>query len=354
MAPSTTPGLVWSSQAVALGGGVSLDPAVAPNADDRLSVFVRGLGPDLYVKSQKRDWSWEANWTLVAGTQGTVAGTPVALRGPDGIVNVFWRGPDDRIWALRQSVINSTYDVVTPIASGAASDPAAVLNADGRISVFYNGTDRALWHVDQHDVDYATWDPPQSLAGDTGTNNHLAPAAARSGDGRIQAFVHGHQDEIWGISQQDPDSTSTWTSYFPASAQNAGVVGSPTAATDADQRIRVFWRAGTTGYHAVQPAGYGTTYGTPGTTQGTIVETPVAILAMDGRLEVFVVANDRSLYICEQRQPNSNAFADAERLGGNLPGPGVPVPAKYHDNRIVVLHRGSGGPSIWGFEQIFI
>jgi hypothetical protein len=153
MAPSTTPGLVWSSQAVVFGGGVSLDPAVAPNADDRLSVFVRGLGPELYVKSQKRDWSWEPNWTLVAGTQATVAGTPVALRGPDSIVNVFWRGPDDRIWALRQSAINSTYDVVTPIASGAASDPAAVLNADGRISVFYNGTDRALWHVDQQNID---------------------------------------------------------------------------------------------------------------------------------------------------------------------------------------------------------
>ncbi len=53
-------------------------------------------------------------------------------------------------------------DVVTHIASGAASDPAAALNADGRVSVFYNGTDRALWHVDQHDVDYATWDQPRA------------------------------------------------------------------------------------------------------------------------------------------------------------------------------------------------
>ena len=242
--------------------------------------------------------------------------------------------------------------MVTHIASGAASNPAAALNADGRVSVFYTGTDRALWHVDQHDVDYATWDPPLSLAGDTGTNNHLAPATARGGDGRIQAFVHGHMDEIWGISQQDPDSTSAWTSYFPVSAGNAGVVGGPTAVTDADQRIRVFWRAGTTGYHAVQPADYGTSYGTPGTTQGTIVETPVAIPAMDGRLEVFVVATDRSLYICEQTGPNGNDFADAQRLGGDLPGPGVPVPAKYHDNRIVVPHRGSG-PSIWAFEQVF-
>ncbi|MGW4382443.1 hypothetical protein [Kitasatospora sp. NPDC004531] len=28
----------------------------------------------------------------------------------------------------------------------------------------------------------------------------------------------------------------------------------------------------------------------------------------NGRLEVFVVATDRSLYVCEQKQPNSDTF----------------------------------------------
>ncbi|MFI6055858.1 hypothetical protein ACIBCO_38005 [Streptomyces violascens] len=350
MAPSTTPGLLWDLP-FGLQGGTTFDPAVAPNADDRLSVFVRGNGPDLYVKSQKRDWTWETNWTQVAGTAGTVAGTPVAVRGPDGIVNVFWRGPDDSIWALRQTAINTGTYTPTKIAAGAASSPAAALNADGRISVFYNGTDRALWHVDQTSVAYPTgWNPPESLAGDTATNNKLTPAAVRGGDGMIQVFVHGAADEIWGISEKAPDSTSSWGSYFPVSPRNSGVVGQPTAVTDADQRIRVFWRVGNVGYHAVQPVGYGTTYGTPGTTQGKIYETPVAILAMDGRLEVFVVASDRSLYVCEQKQANGNDFADAARLGGNLPG--LPVPARFHDNRIVVPHRGSDN-GIWAFQQVF-
>ncbi|MFF2545188.1 hypothetical protein ACFVUY_21815 [Kitasatospora sp. NPDC058063] len=349
MAPSTTPGLVWASP-FGLGGGTTFNPAVVPNADDRLSVFVRGNGPDLYVKSQQRDWSWEANWTRIAGAVGKVAGTPAAVRGPDGIVNVVWRGPDGGVWALRQDVINSTGYVVSRIASDAASDPAAVLNADGRVSAFYNGTDRALWHVHQTAVDYASWEPAESLGGDTLANNVLAPAAARGGDGRVQVFVHGANDEIWGISEQDPDSTDNWTNYFLVSARNAGVVGSPTAVTDADRRIRVFWRAGTTGFHAVQPAGYGTSYTTPGTTQGTIVEAPVAILAMDGRLEVFVVATDRSLYVCEQKQPNADVFADAAPLGGHVAG--LPVPARYHDNRLLVPHRGSDN-GIWAFQQMF-
>ncbi|MET7354148.1 hypothetical protein ABZW44_48375 [Streptomyces mirabilis] len=72
---------------------------------------------------------------------------------------------------------------------------------------------------------------------------------------------------------------------------------------------------------------------------------------MDGRLEDFVIATDRSLYVCEQKTANGNDFADAARLGGNFPG--LPVPAKFHDNRIAVFHRGSDN-KIWAFEQTFV
>lgn len=127
-------------------------------------------------------------------------------------------------------------------------------------------------------------------------------------------------------------------------------IGSPTAVTDADQRIRVFWRAGSIGYHAVQPAGYGNAYCTPGTTHGTIVETPVAILAMDGRLEVFVIADNRALWVCEQKQANGNDFAGAAFIGGNFLG--LPVPVRYHDDRIVVPYRG-GDNGVWAHQQVF-
>ncbi|MET9296468.1 hypothetical protein [Streptomyces sp. NPDC003077] len=176
MAPSTTPGLVWASP-FTLEGGITADPAVAANADDRLSVFVRGGGWDLYVRSQKRDGTW-GDWTPIAGSAGNVAGSPVAVRAPDGIISVVWRGPDDSIWAARQAGLNTDAYALTKIASGAASDPAVALNADGRVSVFYNGTDRALWHVCQTSVTYPSgWNRPESLAGDTGTHNSLAPAA---------------------------------------------------------------------------------------------------------------------------------------------------------------------------------
>lgn len=346
MAPSTTPGLVWTSP-FGLGGGIVDDPGVAPNADDRLEIFVRAGSSDLYRKWQNPDGSWNKDWVAVPGTPGTVDGAPVALRGPGGHVHVFWRGPDGSVWNLRQQVINGVWGSPARIASGAAGDPAVALNADGRISVFYNGTDRTLWHVDQSQVDYGGWDSPDSLGGDTGANNTLAPAVARNGEGRLEVFVHGHTDEVWGIAQKAADATTSWSSYFRVSAQNAGAIGSPFAVTDADQRVRVFWRAGTTGYHAVQQPGY-TSWKSPQPLSGKIVEMPRAILAMDGRLEVFVVASDRSLYVTEQQKPNEDVFTQVDRIGGNLPG--LPVPAKYHDNRILVPHRGSEN-GVWAFQQ---
>ncbi|MFJ9080336.1 hypothetical protein ACIRO3_34650 [Streptomyces sp. NPDC102278] len=87
----------------------------------------------------------------------------MTLRGPDGIVNVFWRGPDNSVWTLRQNVINSAYATVEKLTSNAASDPAATLNADGRISVFYNGTNAELCHIGQQNTDYASWVPAQNL-----------------------------------------------------------------------------------------------------------------------------------------------------------------------------------------------
>ncbi|GGO48650.1 hypothetical protein [Streptomyces lasiicapitis] len=346
MAPATTPGYAWKD-GFGLGGGIVDDPAVAPNADDRLQVFVRGGGSDLYTKWQNPDWSWYKDWHQFPNTAGTVDGSPIALRNPSGRVHVFWRGPDNSIWHLCQQVINGGWGSPERIASGAASNPAAALNADGRISVFYNGTDRALWHVDQTQLDYAGFGRPDSLAGDTGANHKLAPTVARNGEGRLEVFVHGLSDEVWGNAQKVADATTSWVGYFRVSDQDAGVIGSPFAVTDADQRIRVFWRAGNTGFHAVHQPGY-TGFKTPQALTGKIMETPTAILAMDGRLEVFVVADDRALYATEQQKANEDAFTQVDRIGGNLPG--LPIPAKHHDNRILVAHRGSDN-AFWAFQQ---
>ncbi|MER5543005.1 hypothetical protein ABT072_11285 [Streptomyces sp. NPDC002589] len=358
MAPSTTPGLAWGS-GFGLGPGFINDPGIGPNADDRLQTFVQGGGRDLYTKWQNPDGSWVQDWVHFDDSSGKVDGTPVALRSPDGILHVFWRGPDNGIWEYRQQVINGSWAAPVKIASNAASDPAPALNADGRISVFYSGIDASLWHVVQQQVNYGSWVPQQSLGGGVGNNLKLAPTVARNGEGRLEVFVTGHQNEVWGIAQKAANATTNWVGYFPVSPRTGGapasppaVTGGPFAITDADQRVRVFWRAGNVGFHAVEDA----TYTFPATPQpqqlpapAGIAETPAAILAMDGRLEVFLVANDRSLWVTEQQSHNEDTFTPAQQLGGYAPG--RPVPARYADNRILVPHRGSDN-GWWAYQQV--
>ncbi|RSO03837.1 hypothetical protein DMH18_36255 [Streptomyces sp. WAC 06783] len=349
MAPATTHGLSWADH-FGLDGSWVNNPGIGPNADDRLQTFVQGSDQSLHTKWQEAGGNWSQNWYRYPDTGGNVDGTPVALRSPDGFLHVFWRGPDNSIWNLHQQEINGTWGTSAKIASSAASNPAVALNADGRISVFYTGTDAAIWQVNQQQVDYTTWTQPSTLGGNVGTNAKLAPAVVRNGEGRLEVFAHGHEDEVWGIAQKAADATSSWGPWTQISARKAGVTGSPFAVTDADQRVRVFWRAGSTGYHAAQSAQY-TFPATPQPQQlpGTIVEAPVAVLAMDGRLQVFVIGTDRSLSVIEQRPHNDDTFTQPQQLGGQLPG--LPVPAKYADNRIVVPYRGAD--SKWyAFRQV--
>ncbi len=349
MAPSTTPGFVWAN-AYGLGGTFVKDPVTGLNADDRLQTFVRGGGNDLYTKWQEADGSWSRDWYYVTDVKGLVDGQPAALRSPEGLLHVFWRGPDNSVWEYRQQTINSAWAKPVKIATNAASDPAPALNADGRISVFYNATDAAQWQVDQQQVDYASWTQPRILGGNVGTNLNLAPAVARDGEGRLEVFVTGHQNEIWGIAQKAANST-TWGSYFIVSARLAGVTGGPVAVTDADQRVRVFWRAGTTGFHAVESADY-TFPSTPQPKQllASIAETPSPVLAMDGRLEVFLVGTDRSIWVTEQQKHNEDVFTPVQQMPNGY-APGRPVPVKYADNRILVPHRG-GDDGWWTYQQV--
>ncbi|MCC3775421.1 hypothetical protein [Streptomyces sp. UNOB3_S3] len=69
---------------------------------------------------------------------------------------------------------------------------------------------------------------------------------------------------------------------------------------------------------------------------------------MDGRLEVFVVATDRSLWVTEQQKHNEDVFTQVQQLDGYVSG--HPAPANYVGNRILVPHRGRHN-DWWGFQQ---
>ncbi|MEU7135613.1 hypothetical protein [Streptomyces sp. NPDC046261] len=336
--PATAPGLSWASHTNLEGGFVEL-PCVALNADDRVQVICRYVDNGLGHRWHNRDLSWSA-WETYGEVARNVTGSPAARRDAAGLINIFWRVPDGGLWWMRQREINAGWTSPAQIAADAAGDPAAGLNADGRISVLYNDTGRRLSHVYQQRTDYKGWSTPRSLGGDAGTGAvTFAPAVARSGDGRLHAFVTTATNDVHAVAQTEADAVDAWGRFVPVSAPGAGVTGGPSAANDADQRIRVFWRAGTTGHHTVQRAGY-SAWEPPQSLVGGIVETPRAVLAQDGVLEAFSRNTAASADICVARQKavNSVEFSAFETFN-NAGWSGGPVPAVMRDNRIVLLLR---------------
>ncbi|MEV6779288.1 hypothetical protein [Streptomyces syringium] len=346
--PSTTPGLAWSS-GYDLGKNNCSEFGATPQADGCLWVFVRSSYPnDFYGRLRRRDDSW-APWSKFTLGPTTIDGVPAALRGSDGIIGVFWRSRDDGLWAVRQTALNTDgWGAPERLASQVASDPAVALGADGRACVFFHGTDRALWLVRQERADVAAWTEPRSLGGDAGVSATTAPAAARGGDGRLHVFTHDAADELRVIAQDPADpAADSWGGYARVSAPGAAVAGRPFATTDADQRVRVFWRVGTTGWHAVQGPGYAG-WTAPRALPGNAQETPAAVLALDGRLEVFLIGTDRRLWIASQKRPNADDFAGPESLGGAYTG--TPTPARIQDNRVTVALREHGSDSRASFR----
>ncbi|GGR14937.1 hypothetical protein [Streptomyces netropsis] len=348
MPSSTTPGLTWSS-GYDLGKNNCSEFGAAPQADGCLRLFVRSSYPDdFYGRLRRRDDSWDS-WSKIPIVPTTIDGVPTALRGSDGIIGVFWRSRDDGLWAVRQTALNTDgWGTPERLAPQVASDPAVALGADGRISVFCHGTDRALWLVEQQRADRWAWAEPRSLGGDAGGSVRSAPAAARSGDGRLHVFTRDAADELRAIAQDPADpSGGTWGGYARVSTPGATVAGRPFAATDADQRVRVFWRVGTTGWHAVQGPGYAN-WTAPQALPGSTQETPAAVLTQDGRLAVFLVGTDRQLWIASQKRPGADDFAGPESLGGSCTG--TPTPARTQDNRVTVALREPGSDSRASFR----
>ncbi|MFI1257188.1 hypothetical protein ACH4U6_25880 [Streptomyces netropsis] len=349
MPPTTTPGLVWSSSHTRLLGTTPNSPCASPQADGRIHAITQYSNNGLGHRWLKRDGSW-ADWEQFINVPNQVDGVPAALRDARGLLHIFWRDANSSLWWLRQKTVNADWAKPEEIASrtaggqgetavGVQGNPAPALNADGRISVFFHGTDGALWHVHQQGVDHASWSRPQSLCGSVGQSRQ-APGVARAGDGRLHAFVTNAAGEVDAVAQAEADATDEWGPYVRVSPPNAGVTGSPSAATDANQRIRVFWLSGTTAHHAAQCAGY-TGWGASQALSGSAITTPRAALAQDGRLEAFVLDSGKGLCVARQKAVNSSDFTSFESL--NLTGitGSHPITTTTSDNRIAVVARGS-------------
>ena len=92
---SYVPGRGWRGPQD-LGGSLASDPAPIASAPGRVNVFWKGTDGHLWNVFQQAGAAWSAPSLLGMGTLGS---RPWATGGPDGSMDVFWRGSaDDNLW----------------------------------------------------------------------------------------------------------------------------------------------------------------------------------------------------------------------------------------------------------------
>ncbi len=220
-----------------------------------------------------------------------------------------------------------------------ADAPIAAANSDGRLEVFATGTDGVVWH---------DWQPfnggPFGLPGFTASGS---PAVARDRDGRLEIFatsrVNGTISHIW---QTAPNSG--WSRWYSLSGQGGFQAASrPVVGANPDGRLEVFaiGRDGTV-WHSWQTSpngGWSPFYSLGGSLSGQL---SVANNS-DGRLEVVGRSSAGSAWHTWQTSPGGGWAGQWAGLGGSLGG--NPVVAMNQDGTLQLFAVGTDRnlQSVW-------
>ncbi|MBR7837381.1 hypothetical protein KDL01_29145 [Actinospica durhamensis] len=300
-------------------------PDIVANADGRLEAFIRQDDGTVFHAWQTSPGSGWSTWRPLTGS-GAVGFGPSAVRNTNGRLEAFAITPGHKLEHAWQEQPGGEqwhdWQVM-----GAPNVPllcvTATQNADGRLEVFTLGTNGHLYHIFQ-ETPFGHW----SAWHDLGGNLIALPALARNVDGRLEAFEidqNHHMVHDWQTSANGPNSE--WATGWTQLGDGETFAGAPAAVSNKDGRLEVF---GTTdsGYlkHAWQvghPAGPWSAFDTmaaisPGI---TVSGPPVVAVDADGRLEVFVLGNDRSIYHSWQNDAGSSVWSAWRNLIGVLTDP---------------------------------
>jgi len=281
-----------------LGGEIASSPVVAPNADGRLSVFVRGAAKDALLSITQVAANGEFGaWTNLGGI---ITSDPQVARNTDGTLEVIARGSDNAVWFIRQTEPSSAAFTPWATLGGKVNGQVAVApNADGRLSVFVRTEANVLSYCHQN-APKGTYSEWESLSGQT-----ASPVTAQRGvDGRLHVFYIGANEKaVWQIPQSAPNGE------FSKQHVNLGgvfVAESKLAVSrQADGKIVVVGRTAPNALsYLLQTAPTADTFVAPAKLPGVYVSNPAIGDQADARLVVFGASVDAALWSTTQLAPN--------------------------------------------------
>jgi hypothetical protein len=293
------------------GFGLGAPSAVSWNPS-RVDVFAIGADGNLYHKANIGAWSPSLfGWDNLGGPGGfggwlTYVGTPCAITGGAGIIDIFALGSDGNLYYVSGdgNLWSAPVSLGSP-SGGFASSPSAVagLFVSGNLDdVFAIGADGNLYHIW---FDGFSWQGPVSFGPNSGnfTGN---PVAVAGGPNGLDVFVidsNGALNHLW----QGDVTTDT----FPG-----GFQGSPGAVSWGPARVDVFAIDGFGNlFHAwAEGVGPSTPWGSEYFGDGFWTGSPTAVSSAPNRIDVFGIVFPSDL---RHFWWDGQAWQGPEDLGGD-------------------------------------
>ncbi len=232
----------------------------------------------------------------------------------DGRLEAFARAQDNNIWRATQATPGGPWLGWQPLQAGLsfAGDPVVGQEKDGRLIVLATGIDSAIWADVQTAPNkaWAGWHPVLMPAV-KGLTFSGTPAVARNLDDTIEIFALGSDHAIWHDRQS---ATGAWSGW---QAIQADASVPPDLATPIPSFIGV----------------------------------PVVAQDGDGRLELFAMNKDGTLWLIFQQVPNGSWYGWLP-LQSKAPASFVGAPAALRDatGHLELFARDAKG-DVWHNQQ---
>lgn len=238
----------WSSWRSYPTGGPNLfgSPAVAPNTDGRLELFVLGDDGALWHMSRTAPNDGWSQWVSHGAPPGVMLNSaPAVAAGADGCLEVFVVSEEAMLWHIRQTAPDDgwsdwvSHGCPSGVSFGSDSTPALACGTDGRLELFVVGNDETLWHIWQTAPD-GGWSGWRSHDAPPGKKfPRLRPGVGSTADGRLEVFAVGEDAALWHLRQTaSNDGRSQWFSH--GAPPVAGLAGSPAVASGAGGGMQLF------------------------------------------------------------------------------------------------------------------
>ena len=296
---------------------------IAPSADGRLELFVVGSragegGVNLWHLYQIAPAGGWSQWVSHGSAPGEFNNwhNPVVARNSDRRLELFM-GFDAQTWHIWQTSRNGGWTpqwTQHPAPPGhlATGFGTLILRPDGRLQLFAIGAisaqSNALLHIMQTAPSQG-WTSWASLGAPAAAGGLNRPAVAQSADGRLEVFAAGRDGALWHIWQTSVNGGwSSWTSHGAPPGTRVGGLRQAVIAPNSQGRLELFVLGDDKAlWHIwqVAPNGGWSNWASHGTPPGTTFtfSGPAMAASADGRLELFICGDDDALWHIWQVAP---------------------------------------------------